>query len=77
MLFQKRNAWIASSFGDFDEGNAKKTKQVNIDHSFKKGKYLQFLYGLIAYYKQQVVPWILSYQQPEVKLNIKRSNGAW
>lgn len=55
LLFQKRNAWIASSFGDFDEGNAKKTKQVNIDHSFKKGKYLQFLYGIIAY-KQKVVP---------------------
>lgn len=31
---KKHNAWIASSFGDFDEGNAKRTKLVNIKNSF-------------------------------------------
>lgn len=30
---KKRSAWIASSFSDFDEGNTKKTKQANINHS--------------------------------------------
>lgn len=35
---KKRSAWIASSFSDFDEGNTKKTKQANINHSLVTSK---------------------------------------
>jgi len=42
IVFQKHNAWIASSFGDFDEGSPKRTKQVNIENSLKTGNKINF-----------------------------------